>query len=358
MKIAFTYNVKNTQPSIDSDLSDQHDLEFDAPETIDGIASSIEANGHEVTKVEAGDNVFERLKELKGKIDLVFNIAEGLRGDARESQIPLFCEILEIPYTHSSPTVHAISLNKTYTKLLLKGAGIKVPGSVIVEKDSSYDDSDLQYPLLIKPNCEGSSKGIFAKNLVQNRGELDKRLAELWEEEYEGEFLVEEYIDGREFTVAVLGNYPPKVLPIVEQSFDFLPKDLPKIAGYELKWVYEDNLKDVSQAYTCPAKLTPEMEDHINDVSLKVYRTLDVKDVARIDYRLNDNGELYFIEINTIPGMIPDETVISYFPLAARKSGLDHKAMVGVIIDNAVRRYGLIAKSPVSLKSQKTPVTG
>ncbi|HSX39236.1 MAG TPA: hypothetical protein VLI92_01460 [Candidatus Saccharimonadales bacterium] len=336
MNIAFAYNVKNNKPSLE--VKDETDGDFDSPETIDGMIKAIQDLGHSVIKIEADDTAFTQLKENKTNIDLLFNIAEGLKGDARESQIPLFCEILGIPYTHSSPTTHAIKLDKEYTKLLLRGAGIRVPNSIRVLPSEQVTEN-LEFPVIVKPNAEGSSIGIFDKNVVSNLEDLNKVLKDFKDQNFKGELLVEEFIEGREFTVAVLGNFPPQVLPIIEQRFDFLPKNLHNIAGYELKWIYEDSLKDIKDAYYCPAPLTPELQAQIEKTTLEVYKILRVKDAARLDYRLNAKNELFFIEINTLPGLNPDPNVISYFPLASRTAGMDFSDIIKAIIENARKRY-------------------
>ncbi len=111
------------------------------------------------------------------------------------------------------------------------------------------------------------------------------------------------------------------------------------IAGYELKWLYEDSLEDVTQAYGCPADVSQEVQKLIEETSLKAYNALQAKDAARIDYRLSDTNQLYFIEINTLPGINPAEGIISYFPLAARTSGLSYSDTIEAIINNALKRY-------------------
>lgn len=342
MNIAFTYNVKKNSPSVD--LSKQVDLEFDLPVVINGITNSLKELGHNVIKVEADENAFIKLKKLKGKIDIVFNIAEGKWGEARETQIPIICEILQIPYTHSGPTTHTISLDKSFTNLILKGAdGINVPDSHVVKSKNWTLPKRLKFPLIVKPNSEGSSKGVMDANVVSNERDLRKRV-EVISENYKKEVLVEEYIDGREFTVAVMGNENPEVLPIIEQKFDFLPPGMNKIASFELKWVYEDALKDLTTAYDCPAKLTPKQKKLIEDTCKEVYKIMDVKDCARLDFRMNQKGKLYFIEINTLPGINPSMDGISYFPLAARTAGMDYKHLIGKILDLACKRYGITAK--------------
>lgn len=339
MNIAFVYNVKKSKPSVK--LEEQVDLEFDLPSVIDEIERSIQKLGHKVFRVEADENAFFALKKLKGKIDMVFNIAEGLWGDARESQIPIFCEILKIPYTHSSPTTHAIALDKSFCKLVLKGAeGINVPDSHVVSSKVYEIPDTLTFPLIVKPNKEGSSRGVMDANVVRTDAELHKRI-EVVSENFSIEVLVEEYIEGREFTVGVLGNENPQVLPIIEQKFDFLPKGMNRIASFELKWMYEDALSDLTTAYDCPAKLDKKLEDLIINTTKEIYTLLDVRDCARIDYRLDNKGMLYFIEINTLPGINPSLTEISYFPLAARTAGMGFKEMIRQILLSACKRYGI-----------------
>jgi D-alanine-D-alanine ligase len=338
MKICLAYNVKHKDPSIK--IEEQDEQEYDSPEVIGMIRSAIEELGYEVIGLDANREAFDRLKELKGKIDLVFTIAEGVHGDARESQIPLYCEVLKIPYTLSTPTTHAISLDKLFTKHVMKAVGIKVPKSVIIQ---SLEDSigRLKYPVLIKPNSEGSSVGIMNDSVVFDRRALIKRLKKIYGNGFKGKFLVEEYIEGREFTVSVIGNNPPRILPIIEQKFDFLPKGYHKIAGYELKWFLEDKLESLGDAYDCPAKIDSELEKKILDTTLLAYRTLRILDCARIDYRLKENGVLYLLEVNTIPGLNFNEKEISYFPLSSRIAGMKPKDVVGSIIESARKRYGI-----------------
>jgi D-alanine-D-alanine ligase len=340
MNVALTFNVKKNKPS--STISEQKDLEFDSPSVINGIKDTLKSLGHTVFLVEADDSAFLKLKELKSKIDIVFNIAEGLWGEARETQIPMICEILQIPYTHSGPTTHTICLDKSFTKLILHGAdGIHVPDSHVVRDEKYVVPKRLKYPFIIKPNAEGSSKGVMDKNVVRNAKDLHERI-KITSENFTKEVLIEEYIEGREFTVAVLGNDDPQVLPIIEQKFDFLPKGMNKIASFELKWIYEDALPDVREAYGCPAEISEKLKEEIENTSKEIYELLDVRDCARIDYRLDAAGTLYFIEINTLPGIIPpSDNVLSYFPLAAKTAGLSYKDLIDKILSLACERYGI-----------------
>lgn len=338
MKICFAYNVKNKDPSIN--ISEQEEQEFDSPTVIGMIRSAIEECGHEVIELDAGKDAFNKLKTLVNKVDLVFTIAENADFDARESMIPYFCEILKIPYTHSSPTTSAIGLHKSFAKLVMKAVGIKVPKSFII---NSLEDpiGRVKFPVIVKPNAEGSSIGVLNDNVVFDKKNLIKRIEKMLGNGFKGGLLVEEYIEGREFTVSIIGNDPPRVLPIIEQKFDFLPSGYQRIAGYELKWFLEDNLKNLTDAYDCPAKIDESLEKKIKETTLLAYKTLNVFDCARIDYRLDSKGNLYFIEINTLPGLNFSEKEISYFPISSRVAGMKPKDVVGEIIEGARARYGI-----------------
>ncbi len=333
--IAFCYNVKRRDVSAMSP-----ELDFDSLETIDAIVKTVENLGYPVIRIEADKDAYVNLALFKNKIDLVFNIAEGMRGDARESNIPQYCEALEIPYTHSSPTVLAICLDKYLTRLAVRGAGIRVPEAVLVQDGKIGDWDKLTAPVIIKPNSEGSSMGIFNANVVNSLYDAEKRMKELRAEGLKGEILVEEYIEGREFTVGLLDN-PPQVLPIIEQKFDFLPEGMQHVAGYELKWMIEDKLEKLTDAYDCPPKITPEQKRLIEETSVLAFNTLKIRDCARIDFRMDRRGKLYFLEINPLPGINPDEKQISYFPLAARMAGIKFPELVQKIITSARARWGV-----------------
>ncbi len=337
MNIAFTYNVrKNLEYSLQAD---QSDIEFDPISVVDDIVSKIEQLGHSVIKIEADLDAYENLKKHKNEIDLVFNIAEGLGGDARESQIPLFCEMLGIPYTFSSPTTHAIKIHKHYAKEILANNGICAPRSKVVNKTnySTADYSGLTFPVIIKPNTQGSSKGIYNDSVATKPEQVIEKVERVLNE-FDFEAIVEEYVDGREFTVTIIGN-PFRVLPILEQKFDHLPKGFNRVAGYELKWIYEDTAADNDKYYSCPAKVSPEIKKEVEETSLKIAELLDVRDAARIDYRLNDSNKLYFLEINTLPGLNPDPDAISCLVYTAEKAGLKFTEVLTLIINSAVSRY-------------------
>lgn len=338
MHIAFTYNVRHTKPALDQAAQDE--AEFDEPETIKAIHDAIVANGYECTDIEADEDAYGKLKTEKGKIDLVFNIAEGLRGEMREAQIPAMLEMLGLPYTHSGALASAITLDKTLTKKIWLYHGLPTPRFVLVGvKEKPYVEN-LRFPVLVKPNAEGSSKGVFNDNVIEDPDRLVGKIREI-RKAYGNGVLVEEFLSGREFTVTVMGNKTPYILPIVEQNFDVFPKDMPHLASYEAKWFFEDTLPDPSVAYHCPAKISFSLEKLMCELCIKAFTVLGCRDIVRIDIRLDREGKPHLLEINTLPGMMPGENVVSYYPVAARAAGWNFTRTVGQIITHARERLGI-----------------
>lgn len=336
MNVGFCYNVKRNLPS--TDPAAQADAEFDAPETIAAIKTALESGGHRVFSIEANDQCYLQLYKLRRKFDLIFNIAEGYYGTTREAQVPAICDMLRLPYTHSSALAHTVSLNKALTKKVLFYHDIATPQFQLFTSPHEPLHKELRFPILLKPNAEGSSKGILNANLVNNATKLRVRLKWLFQA-YRESVLAEEFLSGREFTVAILGS-PPKVLPIVEQNLNILPKKYQKFASYEVKWLWEDTLPNPHVAYTCPAKVTPSLKKKIEDICLSTFAALECRDAARIDLRLNSKGEPNILEINTLPGMIPGENIVSYFPIASRAAGIGYNEMVLTILEAACKRNG------------------
>lgn len=346
MNIAFTYNVKHTVPS--KNLSAQSEAEFDSPQTIDAIKKALESTGHTVFPIEADENAYSKFLALKDIISIVFNIAEGIHGESRESQIPAILELLGIPYTHSGVLSQSITLDKALSKKVLSFHDIPTPKFLLIrqiDQIGKIDSMDLSFPLIVKPNSEGSSKGIFNENLVYDKVRLTERIRWLLQK-FREPVLVEEFLRGREFTVSMLGN-PPKILPIVEQNYAIFPENMPHFASYEAKWLFEDELPNPHDAYFCPPHIQKNLLQKIESICLKTWEILDIKDVCRIDLRLDGIGNPSVLEVNTMPGMLPDPNVVSYFPIAARKAGFTYEGIINVILDSALLRYGL--KKPKSV---------
>lgn len=338
MTIAFTYNVRHIKPALEKQAFDE--AEFDEPETIAAIHKAIQANGYTCIDIEADEQVYEKLKKLRKSIDLVFNIAEGLRGEIREAQIPAMLEMLGIPYTHSGALSQAVTLDKALTKKIWQFHGLPTPKFVVIGKDQKPYVEGLEFPVLVKPNSEGSSKGVMNDNLIEDPKRLPAKIREI-QKAYGDGVLVEEFLPGREFTVTVMGNSKPYILPIVEQNYDIFPKELKKFASYEAKWLFEDSLPNPHDAYICPAKISPSLEKLIEKLCLSAFETTNCRDIARIDLRLDAKGKPHLLEINSMPGMIADPNIVTYFPIAARAAGWDFTRMVGQIITHARERLGI-----------------
>jgi D-alanine-D-alanine ligase len=341
MKIAFLYNVKLISPSLTNEKAQIY-AEFDAPETIEGIRKAIEANGHSVYMIEANEEAYPKLKKLKGegKVDLVFNIAEGFYGEAREAQIPAMLEMLKIPYTGSGPQTLAITLDKSRTKEILSYYNIPCAKFQVFFNEKDPVKKELIFPMIVKPIREGSSKGIMNNSFVKNRKELVKKVKEVITK-YKQPAVVEGFLKGREFTVPVLViKGAPKILPIVEVTFDGLPKNMNKFYSYEAKWFY-DNPSKGHDPLVCPANISTALKKKIESVALETFKALRCKDMARVDMRLNNKGIPCVMEVNSLPGMIPDPKENSNFPKSAQAAGIKYEDMIGMIIDSAKRRYGL-----------------
>jgi len=340
MNITFTFNIRHSKPSLRNKRAIE-EAEFDTIETIKGIAEALKKLGHKVFLIEADEKAFLKFKSLKSKTDLVFNVAEGIFGEDREAHIPAILEMLQIPYVGSKPITQAICLNKAMTKEVLLYHGIPTANFQLFKTGQEKLKKDLKFPLIIKPNHEGSSKGIFQNSFVKKEKELRKKVKEVIKNLRQSA-LAEEFLDGREFTVALLGNNPVEVLPPIELNFSALPKNLIPMDSYEVKWLVDNPESDV-ETVICPAKIEKKLWQEIKEISLKTKEALEILDWCRIDLRLNKRGVPNILEINQIPGIIPDPKENSRFPLAARAAGYTYEQMLDKIIKSACKRYNIKA---------------
>jgi D-alanine-D-alanine ligase len=294
---------------------------------------------HQVTLVDADLDAFETLRRLRGRVDLVFNVAEGLHGASREGQIPALLDLLQIPYTGSDPLTLGLCLDKRRTKEILSYNNVPTPRFWTV---ATLDEIPrrLSYPLMIKPTLEGSSKGITDRSLVHNGVELRRQVA--WTlENYRQPALIEEFLPGREFTVAMLGNGDTlRALPIVEINFTTLPDGVNPIYSYEAKWLW-DREDDPLQIFTCPADLDAPLQREIEAVCRRAFHALGCRDWCRIDVRLDTNGHPQIIELNPLPGILPLPEQNSCFPKAARAAGMTYDELILAVVEVASARLGL-----------------
>lgn len=349
LKVALTYNIKpeenifgeRTPLSLNSNsLKNFNDTyaEWDSLDTINAIKNSLELF-HDVTMIEANENAFEKFKNTE--IDIVFNVAECAYGSSREAQIPAMLDMLQIPYTGSDPLTLTTCLDKARTKEVLSYYKIPNAKFLLVQEINDLSNFDLSFPVIIKPVAEGSSKGIFNSSFINNFFDLETNLAELLQE-YSQPFLIEEFLPGREFTVALIGNKNDlEVLPIIELNLHELPSELVPIYSYEAKWVV-DTKDNPLNIFSCPADIDNYLENEIKEVAKKTFNILRCKDWSRIDIRLDANNKPNVIEVNPLPGILPDPDDNSCFPKAARTAGMNYEEMINRVLNTAAKRYGLL----------------
>lgn len=351
MKVALTFNVKPESESFSEDVSPIHNksegsseistdtyAEWDTWETIDAVKEALQTY-NDVILVEADENSFNKIKEIRP--DIVFNIAEGMNAVSREAQIPAMLDLLNIPYSGSDPLTLVICLDKARTKEILSYYKIPNAKFFVADDKDSIDDQKIKYPAIVKPVSEGSSKGIYSSSFVKSESELKTEVKRITEE-YNQSALIEEFLPGREFTVAIIGNNSDtEVLPIIEINYKDLPQDFIQIYSFEAKWIL-DTKENPLDIYQCPAPLSPDLETKIKNVALSAYKILRCRDWSRIDVRLDANGEPNIIEVNPLPGILPDPNDNSCFPKAARTAGLSYNEMINKVLLAAARRYKLL----------------
>lgn len=327
LRVGIVYNLKSGKHS---DIPDE-EAEYDSIDTVYAIQKALESKGNVVELLEADEELPNRLRERN--IDIAFNIAEGRGGRGREAQIPALLNFYGIPYTGSDETTLCIALDKGLTKKLLKVDGILTPNYVVVTKENIDDARKLNCPVIVKPNAEGSSKGINDVSIANSESELIEILSRNLAM-YGGNMLAEEYIEGREFTVGVLGNGDnAKVFPPMEIEYRKATQDHYHVYSYNVKQNYKEYVN-----YSCPAKLTDAEEREMMEVTAKIFGLLSCRDFSRADFRMTKDGRIYFIEINPLPGLAPN---YSDYPMLAEFSGTAYADLVNGILDAAMIRLGL-----------------
>ncbi len=294
------------------------------------------ARRHEVIPIEGDEGAFEKFKKHRPQI--VFNIAEGMHGTSREAQIPAMLEMLRVPYTGSDPLTLALCLDKAMAKVVLQHHGIPTPPFRVAGVKGAPGLPSL--PAIVKPLREGSSKGITNSSLVRTRKQLKEEIQRVVSE-YHQPALVEKFLPGREFTAALLGNgNDVEVLPIVEIRFDELPGSMNPIYSFEAKWIW-DTVEKPLEIFSCPAKIPASLRKKIQDRCRAAFSVLGVRDWCRIDVRLDEAGEPHILELNPLPGILPNPDANSCFPKAARTAGISYDELIERVLETACRRVGL-----------------
>ncbi|MEG1509076.1 MAG: ATP-grasp domain-containing protein [Clostridia bacterium] len=325
-KIGIVYNLK--QKNVAQKTADAQ-AEYDSIDTVYAIRNALSKANYQVELVEMDANFVENIK--KANVDFVFNIAEGIGQRGRESQVPAILTMLNIPFTGSDETTLAIALDKALTKRVLSTFKINTPKSKLIQKTDKLSKlNGIKFPVIVKPNAEGSSKGISNNSVVKNKQELVALLKENFDN-YNSAMLVEEFIVGREFTVALLGNgenvkafFPMEIVYTKKVTEDY------NLYSYSVK---QDFLNYVR--LECPPKMDKDVMQKMMDIAKKIFISLDCKDFARIDFMMSKTNDIYFIEINPLPGLAPN---YSDFPMITGFCSVDYDTTVQTIMKNAIAR--------------------
>jgi D-alanine-D-alanine ligase len=303
------------------------------------IEHALGVGGHESRRVMVDNNVEPLVHDLTAdRPDLVINLAESFAGkSALESNIAALLNLLDLRYTGSSPAGLLVAGDKTLSKKVLVFHGIKTPQFATVYRGMVDWAGDVSFPLIVKPPQEDASLGITNKSIVHDVRELLEKIAEL-QTEFQQPALAEQFVEGREFYVGVLGNVNARALPVIELDFSKFPADRPRIASWAAKWGDEGDAKGAEFEGTesvFPENLPDELRDRMQKVALETFHALRLRDYARVDLRVTDAGEVFVIEVN--PNCYLEAK--SEFARAAERDGLAYDALIAQILELALARY-------------------
>lgn len=325
MRIGLTYDLRDDY--LKEGYSEEETAEFDRLSTVEALQSTLETLGHEVERIGNARWLIAALAAGE-RWDFVFNIAEGLRGVAREAQVPAILEVYDIPYSFSDPLVMALTLHKGLTKRVLRAAGIPTPDFAEVERIEDLDAIDIAYPLFAKPVSEGTGKGIDGASILHTPGELRARCADLLER-FAQPVLVEHYMGGREFTVGVVGTGPKaRVLGTLEV---ILLDDAEKGV---YSYVNKERCEELVEYRLVHADRDAEVR-RAEETALATWRILNCRDGGRLDLRSDSGRKPNLLELNPLAGLNPEH---SDLPILCTSLGISYAELIGWIMESAMER--------------------
>jgi D-alanine-D-alanine ligase len=321
MKIGLTYDLRSDY--LKEGYSLEETAEFDKESTIEGIEQAVQKAGHETQRIGNSKSLMKLLLEGK-RWDMVFNIAEGLYGPGRESLVPALLESFRIPYVFSGPVTLGLSLNKAFTKQVVRASQVNTPDFFVVRKIEDVENVNLEYPLFAKPLSEGTSKGINANSKLNSKEELIEICKGLLQK-FNQPVLVEEFLPGREFTVGILGTgenaYVPGAMEMIYK------KKNNGIYSYEKKENYEEMVDYIA--------VEGELLEKCKKIALTVWKTLNCFDGGRVDLKIDKNGEISFIEVNPLAGLNPISSDLS---ILCKLNGIEYQEIINEILKSAIGR--------------------
>ena len=327
--IGLTYDLKTDWVKKADDPIDAT-AELDGMDTVEALTNAFQSAGHQVLQI---GNAKKLLAAINAglKVDLVFNIAEGHRGRNRESQIPTILEMFNIPFSGADALTLGVTLDKAVAKKCWVADG--VPTGKFFEANLNDDLKKLNtigYPLIVKTSQEGTSKGITKNSRVENLEQLQKEVEKICKV-YQQPALCEQFIKGTEFTVAVIGNENPIALPVVQYAVGGNTNMGNEFYSYE-------HIMAKSVQYICPAQIDSQLAKKLQEIAIAAYRSIECRDLGRVDFRVDDKGNPFVLEINPLPNLSPSEV----FPMCAKAYGLTYNQLINKILDYALSRYGLL----------------
>ena len=325
MLIGITYDLRSDY--LAAGYGDEETAEFDRPDTISGIENALLELGHQADRIGHGQRLVQRLS-AGGRWDLVFNIAEGLHGRAREAQVPCVLDLFDVPYTFSDPLVLALALHKDMTKTVVRQAGVLTPDFALIQRPDEVAAIDLPYPLFAKPVAEGTSKGISAASRIADRTALEAVCRELLDQ-FRQPVLVETFLPGREFTIGITGTgAAARVLGTMEVIL--LPGADAEVYSYQNK----ENSEELCHYQLGDATTDAEVR-RAEEMALHAWRVLGCRDGGRVDVRSDAVGHPHFLEVNPLPGLHPHH---SDLPILCGLLGIPYVELIRRIVDSASLR--------------------
>ncbi len=344
MKVAIVYNHQKKNVI---NLFGRPNQEKIGKKTIRRILDALKKNKHQAIALEGDKELIHNLEEFMPRVikgerpGIVFNVSYGIQGEARYTHVPGILEMVGIPYVASGPMAHSLALDKVVSKTIFCQFGLPTPDFAVLN-DPTFSNPNLSYPLIVKPKNEAVSFGI---RIVNNEQEL-REAAQVIFDRFAQPVLVEQYIDGREINVGLLGNDPPEALPPAEIVFDTPDNRI---------YTYEDKTGRSGREIKvqCPAQLNPEKIAEAQEIARKAFQVLGCRDCARVDMRMDKDGKLYILEINSLPSLGEHGSYIH----AAAAVGLDYGALINRLVDVAVAPYSVHPNHhPWIKKRRKNPV--
>lgn len=325
-RVGLTYDLRTDYIFKPGDPPDIN-AEFDHPGTIDVIADAIESGGHTIVKIGNVDDLLENLDGLN--VDIVFNLCEGMHGRNRESQVPMLLELKGIPFVGADALALGITLDKIITKKILKAHNIPTPDYIEIRSLQNLNGLCLNFPLIVKPRFEGSSKGLNDNSLVKDKTGL-RRQSKWVIDKYKQSALVEEFIAGEEFTIGIIGNENPRALPVVQVEIEGR-LDLDNLF-YTFAMIHSDGI-----GYVCPTPAPKRVQRGLQDLAIATYQATECRDFGRVDIRLDGKGRPYVLEINPLPSLSTEDV----FGVVANYLGVGYNRIVLDVLDAAIKRYNL-----------------